>query len=140
MSQKIPQYQKEIEIFKNLAKRFNGETKSFVQVFAVAKIIRIQHPFELKPYNKLTKYTQQNFENRLARFLGSTLESANFRKAKAISSGKADDIQAKVFNIENVLGKKCTDWVFPISPVENISPQVKQPGQKFKFPILNNKL
>ncbi|MBE7653930.1 hypothetical protein G1L01_05955 [Tenacibaculum finnmarkense] len=118
-------YKKEIDIFTFLSKKYSGEKKSFEEVFKIAKTIRIKEPFNLKPYEELTKKTQGNFENRLARFLGGTKESSKF----------SNSIQAETFNIENILGKKCTDWVFPINPSEKLSPQVKKDEQKFRFPI-----
>jgi hypothetical protein len=120
-------YQHDINIFTYITKKYSGEKKSFEEVFIIARALRIEHPFNLKPYEQLAKKTQQNFENRLARFLGGTKESSKFK-------GKE---QAKVFNIENILGEKCKDWVFPINPLEKLSPQVKKKGQKFIFPIID---
>jgi hypothetical protein len=121
------QYQNDINIFTSISKKYSGEKKSFEEVFRIAKTLRIKHPFNLKPYEQLTKKTQLNFENRLARFLGGTKESSKFSNSK----------QAKIFNIENIIGEKCKDWVFPINPLEKLSPQVKKNEQKFRFPIID---
>jgi hypothetical protein len=121
------QYQNDINIFIYISKKYSGEKKSFEEVFRFAKTLRIEYPFNLKPYEQLTKKTQQNFENRLAKFLGGTKESLKFSNSR----------QAKIFNIENILGEKCKDWVFPIDPLKNLSPQVKKNGQKFRFPIID---
>jgi hypothetical protein len=118
-------YQSDINILIAVAEKYSGEIKSFEEVFRTTKNLRIQHPFSLRPYEELSPKTKLNFENRIARFIGGTKESINPNKK-----------QSQIFNIENILGKKCSNWIYPINPKEKLSPQVKREGQKFKFPTL----
>jgi hypothetical protein len=92
-------YQNDINIFTSITKKYSGERKTFEEVFRIVKTLRIEQPFNLKPYEQLTKKTQLNFENRLARFLGGTKESSKFSNSK----------QANIFNIENIIGEKCNE-------------------------------
>ena len=119
-------YQSDVNILIDVSKKFSGKVKSFDEVFRTAKDLRNSYP-NVKSYEALSPGHKRNFENRLARFLAGTIISANH----------STNEQPKIFNIENILGKKCTEWTYPINPIKNLSPQVKRSGQKFRFPDLN---
>lgn len=121
------EYRSDIKLFVTLIKMHSGKIFTYEKLFREAKELRVKHPFLLKPFSELSPKNQKNFENRLARFLSGTKESLQSN----------DSVQSKIFNIENIIGEKCSDWVYPINPIERLSPQIKKEGQKFRLPEIS---
>lgn len=108
-------WRKEIRVLLRAIQSFEGQTSvTFSQVFNKAKELRNNSEFDLKPFADLSKKVQTNFENRLAKTLGGSEETATLRPSA----------QAKFFNFEIQTGKQIK-FSEPIDPTALISPQVK---------------
>lgn len=118
-------WSKELKIFKDVLANNRNKTKTFSELLNEAISLRNNSTYDLKPYNELAIKVKQNFTNRLARFIGGSLKSAEIKPSK----------QAKYFNIEVQSGQICV-FSQPIDPSRNISPQVKD-GRTIKLPRRN---
>ena len=113
----------ELKIILAVISKFeNRENLTWNQIWNESKPIRTSSKFALKGYNDLAQGTSKNFENRLAKTLGSTKEYG-YNKGS---------LQALIFNIETQTDLK-VKFSIPIDLTKNISPQVKAEGQTFSI-------
>jgi len=116
-------WSKELAIFKEVVSEYRGRKVDFKTLFAKAKELRNNPKYDLKPWSELSANTGRNFENRLSRFLGGTIERGFYKQSK----------QAQYFNIQVWTGQTCS-FSTPIDPTVNLSPQVKAEGQSITIP------
>lgn len=100
-----------------------GRTFTFSEFFNLCKSLRTNPKFNLLPYNQLAARVKTNFENRIAKTLGGTVISANYKES----------IQSKFFNFEVQTGGRIK-FLKPINPTLPLSSQVKADGQTFTIP------
>ena len=114
-------WSKEIEIFGNVFDKYRAKRVTYSLLLTEA--ISLRDDYGLKPYASLSAGSSKNFENRLARFIGGTYESAT-------KSSK----QSKFFNCEVRTGQRVTGFTYPIVSDQFLSPQVKAFDQSFVLP------
>ena len=112
---------KELVIFEDVCNSYKGKTVTYQTLLKEAIKLRPSSKFGLVAYNKLKPRVRQNFDNRLARFLGNTKGTPR------------TSLQSWIFNIERTCEIRPIFKV-PIDLSCNVSPQIKQEGQTIKLP------